>query len=78
MAKGGEMRNRVIWAVVAVVLAAMGISLWPDAPVAALGAGAVALYSVVAAIRGRCLGGARLLPAAGEADAREKQETGRE
>ncbi|WP_411734748.1 hypothetical protein [Paeniglutamicibacter sp.] len=67
------MRDRLIWVVVAVVLAGMGISLWSDAPVAALGAGAAAAYSVVASIRGRCLGGACMLPAAaGEADDRKK------
>lgn len=72
------MRDRAMWAVVSVVLAAMGYSLWTDAPVAALGAGAAAAYSMVAAIRGRCLGGVCPLPAAGQYDAQERQETGRE
>lgn len=56
------MRDRAIWLAVAVVLAAMAVSLWSDAFVAALGAGASALYCAVAAIRGRCFGDVCSMP----------------
>lgn len=72
------MRDRVIWVVVAMVLAAMGISLWSDAPVAAVGACAAAAYSLVSAIRGHCLGGTCIPPAAGEGDTQKNQEADRE
>lgn len=57
-------RERVMWAAVSLVLASMAISLWDQALVAALGAGVVALYAAVAAVRGRCLGSACALPPA--------------
>ena len=72
------MPARIIGFVVAVVLAAMAISLWPDARVAALGAGAAAAHCAFSAIRGRCFGGVCTSPAADcERDVEEK-ETGRE
>lgn len=72
------MRYRVIWITAAVVLAAMASSLWPDAPVAALGAGAAAAYFLLAAIRGRCLGGVCMPTAATDESIPKKEETGRE
>lgn len=56
------MRDRAIWLAVALVLAAMSVSLWSDAFVAALGAGAAAVYCAVAAIRGRCFGDVCSMP----------------
>lgn len=56
-------RERVIWVSVALVLAPMAASLWEQAMVAALGAGILSLYALVAAIRGRCLGGVCAMPA---------------
>ncbi|KAA0978887.1 hypothetical protein ACIGB6_17545 [Paeniglutamicibacter gangotriensis] len=56
------MFERIIWFVVAVVLTAMAVSLWADAWVAALGAGALAAYSAVSAIRGRCFGDVCAVP----------------
>jgi hypothetical protein len=72
------MRYRVVWMTVAVVLAAMGISLWSDAPVAAFAAGATAAYCLVAAIRGRCLGGICMPTAAADESVPKKEEAGRE
>ena len=72
------MRYRVIWMTVAVVLAAMGISLWSDAPVVAFGAGATAAYCLVAAIRGRCLGGICMPTAATDGRVPKKEEAVRE
>lgn len=57
------MRDRMIWVMLAVVLAAFASSLWQDSVVASLGAGAIALYSAIAAIRGRCFGGVCAVPA---------------
>ena len=60
---GALFRDRLIWAGACVVLASMAFSLWgQQATVASLGAGAAALYAAVAAVRGRCLGGACALP----------------
>ncbi|OIH82970.1 hypothetical protein BLJ79_17165 [Arthrobacter sp. UCD-GKA] len=72
------MRDRVIWLVVGVVLAAMAASLWPDAWVAALGAGSAAAHCLLAAIRGRCFGDACTLSAIDAPPAEKAQETARE
>jgi hypothetical protein len=72
------MRDRVIWLVVGVVLAAMAASLWPDAWVASLGAGAAAASCLLAAIRGRCFGDACALPDMGAEPVDKVQETARE
>ncbi|WP_146111907.1 hypothetical protein [Arthrobacter sp. MYb227] len=50
------MRDRIIWTILAVVLAAFALSLWQDSAVASLGSGAVALYAAFSTIRGRCFG----------------------
>ncbi|RAX48618.1 hypothetical protein DQ353_13835 [Arthrobacter sp. AQ5-05] len=68
----------MIWLVVGVILAAMAASLWSDAWVAALGAGAAAAYSLLAAIRGRCFGDVCALPAAEPEPAGKDQEAARE
>ena len=72
------MRDRLIWLVVGVVLAAMAASLWSDAWVAALGAAAAAAYSLLAAIRGRCFGDACALEAAEPEPVEKVQGTARE
>lgn len=56
------MRDRIIWIVLAVVLAAFAFSLWPDSVVASLSAGAIALYAAFSAVRGRCFGGVCVVP----------------
>ncbi|MCV9993060.1 hypothetical protein OIU93_01955 [Paeniglutamicibacter sp. ZC-3] len=78
MNQGGFMLYRVIWMTVAVVLAVMGISLRSDAPIAAFGAGAIAAYCLVGAIRGRCLGGICMPTAATDENVPKKEEAGRE
>lgn len=56
-------RDRVIWIVVSLLLASMAASLWGDqAIVGAFGAGAMALYAGIAAVRGRCVGAACAMP----------------
>lgn len=72
------MRDRVIWLVVGLVLAAMAASLWSEAWVAALGAGTAAAYGLLAAIRGRCFGDACALPSAADLPAEKVQEAARE
>ncbi|MDQ0092447.1 hypothetical protein [Paeniglutamicibacter psychrophenolicus] len=72
------MRDRVIWLVVGVVLAAMAASLWTDAWVAALGAGSAAAYCLLAAIRGRCFGDACALSTIDVLPVEKVQETARE
>lgn len=57
------MRDRMIWMIIAVVLTAFAFSLWQDSAVASLGAGAIALYAAIAAIRGHCFGGVCAVPA---------------
>lgn len=56
------MRDRLLWVLIALVLAAMAVSLWDGSKVAGAGAGIAALYAVVAAIRGRCFGSVCALP----------------
>ena len=70
------MRDRLIWLVVGVILAAMAASLWSDAWVAALGAAAA--YSLLAAIRGRCFGDVCALPAIDAESVEKVQEAVRE
>lgn len=72
------MRDRVIWLVVGLVLAAMAASLWSEAWVAALGAGTAAAYCLLAAIRGRCFGDACALPFVADLPAEKVQEAARE
>lgn len=56
------MRDRIIWMVLAIVLAAFAFSLWQDSVVASLGAGIIALYAAFSAVRGRCFGGVCVVP----------------
>lgn len=49
-------RDRVLWAVLALVLVSMAVSLWDEALVAGIAAGAIALHCAIAAIRGSCFG----------------------
>lgn len=57
------LRDRLLWIGACVVLASMAFSLWEQqAGVAALGAGGAAMYAAVAAVRGRCIGAACVLP----------------
>lgn len=62
------MRDRVIWMLIAVVLAAFAVSLWQDSAVASLGAGAIALYATFSAVRGRCFGSMCTVPMRSTAD----------
>lgn len=76
--EGNRMFERIIWFVVAVVLTAMAVSLWADAWVAALGAGALAAYSAVSAIRGRCFGDVCMVPVTAAEPVDIQPATGRE
>lgn len=62
-------RDRVLWAILALVLASMAVSLWEQALVAGIAASALALQSAIAAVRGRCFGAlGTMLPTFGAKD----------